>query len=289
MNKWAFYTGLLLMMQSCAQQAYFGKLEYLGRFPSQLSEISGIDMDKEGKLWAIEDNGNKDVLYQLDLKGNPVKKLKIENAKNGDWEDLTISREGTVYIGDFGNNHNDRKDLVIYRIPKEQLDKKTPKALKIKFYYPQQKDFPPRKSELLFDAEGFFHWNGYFYVFTKNRSRPYSGKTLAYRVPDKKGEHKAEFLGEFTLCTNQDHCSVTGADVSADGKTIVLIGYGFIYLLTEFDFENFSSPKVTTVDLQYPTQIESVCFLGENTLLIADEQSKTKGRNLYKYELKSKP
>lgn len=289
MNKWVFLTGLLLMMQACAQQPYFGKLEYLGHFPSQLSEISGIDMDKADRLWAIEDNGNRDVLYQLNLKGNPTKKLKIENAKNGDWEDLTISHDGTVYIGDFGNNDNDRKDLVIYRISEEQLEKKTPKAVKIKFHYPQQKDFPPKKNDLLFDAEGFFHWNGYLYIFTKNRSRPYSGKTLTYRVPDKNGEHEAEFLGEFSLCTNQDHCSVTGADISYDGQTIALIGYGFIYLLSEFQFNDFSSPKVTAIDLQYPTQIESVCFLDESTLLIADEQSKTKGRNLYKYDLKSKP
>lgn len=276
-------------MQACAQKPYFGKLDHLGRFPSQLSEISGIDIDELDRLWAIEDNGNKDVLYQLDFKGNPIKKLKIENAKNGDWEDLTISREGNFYIGDFGNNHNNRKDLVIYRIPAKQLTKKTPKAEKIEFSYPQQKDFPPKKRDLLFDSEGFFHWNEHLYIFTKNRSRPYSGKTLAYRVPDKKGKHKAEFLGEFTLCTNQDHCSVTAADISEDGQTIALIGYGFIYLLTEFDFNDFSAPKVTPIDLQYPTQIESVCFSDENTLLIADEQSKTKGRNLYKYDLKSKP
>ncbi|MEM1258968.1 MAG: hypothetical protein AAGC45_01995 [Bacteroidota bacterium] len=289
MNKWIFFAGFLLIMQACAQQPYFGKLDHLGRFPLQLSEVSGIDTDKTGKLWAIEDNGNKDVLYQLDFNANPVKKLKIENAKNGDWEDLTISQDGTIYIGDFGNNDNRRKDLVIYRIPQKQLDKKTPKAEKIEFYYPQQKDFPPKKNDFLFDSEGFFYWNGYFYIFTKNRSKPYSGKTLAYRVPDKKGTHKAEFLGEFTLCTDQKHCSVTGADISANGKTIALIGYGFIYLLTEFDFNDFSSPKISAIDLQYSTQIESVCFLDENTLLIADEQSKTKGRNLYKYDLKSKP
>ena len=110
MNKWFFFTGLFLIMQACAQQPYFGKLDFVGRFPSQLSEVSGIDIDELGRLWAIEDNGNKDVLYQLDLKGNPVKKLKIENAKNGDWEDLAISQNGTVYIGDFGNNKNNRKD-----------------------------------------------------------------------------------------------------------------------------------------------------------------------------------
>lgn len=288
MNRFCVLWGFIFL-QACAQQPYYGKLDYLGHFPSNLSEVSGLDIDRSGNLWAIEDNGNKDVLYQVDFKGNPIKKLKIEDAKNKDWEDLAIAQDGTIFIGDFGNNHNDRKDLVIHRIPKEQMTKKTPKAEEIAFSYPQQEDFPPKKKDLLFDAEGFIHWNGHLYIFTKNRSRPYSGKTLVYRVPDTEGEYEATLLGEITLCTNQDHCSVTGADISEDGKTIALIGYGFIYLLTEFDFEDFSSPKVNIIDLEYPTQIESVCFLDNGTLLIADEQSKTKGRNLYKYDLKSKP
>lgn len=289
MNKWVYFVVIALFVQSCATQPYFGKLEFLGRFPSQLSEVSGIDVATDNTLWAIEDNGNKDVLYQLNKNAQPIKKLKIENAKNEDWEDLTIAKNGTVFIGDFGNNDNERKDLVIYKLPKDQLDKKTPRAEKIKFSYPQQQDFPPKKSERLFDAEGFFHWQGYLYIFTKNRTRPYSGMTLAYRVPDIKGNYEAEFLGEFLLCTNQDNCSVTGADISDNRKKIALIGYGFVYLLSEFDLNDLSNPTVTTIDLRYPTQIEAVCFLNENTLLIADEQSKTKGRNLYSFSLKTKP
>ncbi len=272
-------------MQGCAQSPWYGDLEFLGRFPSNLSEVSGIDRDNSGNLWVIEDNGNKDKLYQIDKDARLVKGLRIDNAKNEDWEDLSIANDGTVYIGDFGNNANTRKDLVIYKIAKAELRKKAPKAEKIKFSYPQQKKFPPKKKNLLFDSEGFFHWNGYLYVFTKNKSRPYSGKTLAYRIPDKKGEYEAEFIGEFILCKDQDHCSITAADISEDGKTIAFIGYGFIYMLTEFDLSDFSKFKMKTIDLNYETQIESVCFWDDTTLLIADEQSKTRGRNLYRYQI----
>lgn len=284
MNRLFLIIGIVLL-QACGQKAYFGALDYLGRFPSQLSEVSGIDIDAKGQLWVIEDNGNKDRLYQIDTTATLIRELKIENAKNDDWEDISIAKDGTVFIGDFGNNFNQRKNLAIYRIPPNQLDKKTPKAQKIKFYYPEQKEFPPKKSKLLFDAEGFFHWNGHLYIFTKNRSRPYSGKTLIYRVPDTRGEYEAEFLGEITLCINKDHCSVTGADISDDGKTIALIGYGFIYLLKNVDFSNLSNSKITSVELSYETQIESVCFFDKKTLIIADEQSKSKGRNLYRYSI----
>lgn len=284
MNK-GVYIFCLFIIQACAQKPYFGALEFLGRFPSSLSEVSGIAVDGDGHLWVIEDNGNKDILYQINEQGAPIKKLKIENAKNEDWEDLTIAKDGTVFIGDFGNNTNDRKDLIIYRIPKSQLEKKTPKAEKIKFSYPEQQKFPPKKKNLIYDAEGFFHWDGHLYVFTKNRSRPYSGITLVYKIPDEEGTHEAELVGEFILCEDQAHCSVTGADISSNGQQIALIGYGFVYLLSDFDLDSFTNPKIKRVDLKYPTQIEAVCYKNERTLYIADEQSQTKGRNLYCYKI----
>ena len=280
------YLSLLpfILLQTCLPQPY-GELDFLGYFPSNLSEISGIEIADDDTIWAIEDHGNNDMLYKIDFKGNLIKKLKVENAKNNDWEDLTMADDGTLYIGDFGNNHNTRKDLIIYKIAKEQLGKKTPKAEKIRFYYPEQRAFPPKKDELLFDVEGFFHWNDHLYLFTKNRCRPYSGKTLAYKIPDKKGSYEAIYLGDFTLCKYQDHCSVTAADISRDGKTIALLGYGFLYLLHEFDLNDFSNLKTQTIDLKLNSQMESVCFLNEKTVLIADEESKTKGRNLYRYHL----
>ena len=84
---------LFVFLQACSQKPYYGKLDFLGRFPSHLSEVSGLDKDAKGNLWVIEDNGNKDVLFQIDVDGKPIKKLKIENAKNEDWEDLTIAKE----------------------------------------------------------------------------------------------------------------------------------------------------------------------------------------------------
>ncbi len=285
MNKIGIVIGLLFL-QACAQKPYHGALEFSGKFPSRLSEVSGIDRAGNGSLWVLEDNGNKDKLYQISETAQVIREFKVDNAKNRDWEDLSIAKDGTFYVGDFGNNANSRKDLIIYKIPPNELNKKQPKADKIRFYYPEQKKFPPKSKQLHFDAEGFFHWEGHLYVFTKNRSRPYDGKTLIYRISDKAENQKAQLLGSLVLCEDQDHCSVTGADISEDGKTIVLIGYGRIYLLSDFSFPKVNEAKITPIDLAYETQIESVCFVNDSTLLIADEQSKTKGRNLYKYLLK---
>ncbi|MEW2920285.1 hypothetical protein AB1A65_02380 [Muricauda sp. ANG21] len=284
MNRFFLFL-ILVVAQACAQKTHYGKLNHLGDFPSKLKEVSGMAIHS-GDIWVAEDSGNKDRIYKIDKKGSITKSLKIDHAKNEDWEDLAMDIEGNLYIGDFGNNANLRKNLTIYRVSSAQLKKKEPNAEKIEFRYPEQKDFPPQKDSLLFDTEGFFHWKDHLYIFTKNRTRPYSGETLIYRVPDEEGEYDAEFLGSITLCKSQDHCSVTGADISADGKTIALLGYGFIFLVTNFELPNFDSASVQIIDFDSNTQTESIGFLDEKTLLIADERNKTTGGGkLYSYSI----
>ena len=276
-----------LVLQACAQKPWYGDLDFLAKLPTNLSEVSGIVSYDQNSIWAIEDNGNKDVIYKVSLDGRLIRKLKVKNAKNHDWEDLTKDKAGNMYIGDFGNNDNDRKNLVIYKLPNPELEKgKEIKAQKIQFNYPEQEKFPPKKKALFYDAEGFFHWGNSLYVFTKDRSQPYKSKTLVYQIPDKAGEYKATLIGTLNLCEDRDHCSVTAATISEDGKTIVLLGYGYLYTLKDFDFKDLSKIDITTTYLKHETQIESVCFLNQNTVLIADEQSMTKGRNLYRYMLK---
>ena len=46
-----------------------------------------------------------------------VRTIKIDNAKNDDWEELAEDDE-FIYIGDFGNNNGKRKNLCIYIIRK---------------------------------------------------------------------------------------------------------------------------------------------------------------------------
>ena len=282
MNKIALIF-LLVVAQGCAQKTPFGILQPQGKFSSKLKEVSGMETTPSGNLWVIEDSGNQDKIYEVDQKAKTIKSKKIAHAKNVDWEDLTTDTEGNLYIGDFGNNNNSRKDLTIYKITKGQLGKKEPKAQKIEFQYPQQNSFPPEKDSLYFDTEGFFHSQGYLYIFTKNRTRPYSGKTLVYRVPDQEGSYKAELLDSLFLCGDQDRCSVTSADISPDGNTIALLSYGQVFLITGFHLPAFSKAHIETIDLYCSTQIESICFLDNKTLLVADEENRFGGRQLYRY------
>lgn len=264
----------------------YGQLQVITDLPKKLNENSGIVQSDKESIWFIEDKGNKDNIYKVDFKGKLLQELEVKNAKNHDWEDLTADKKGNLYIGDFGNNANDRKNLVIYKLPNPEIETGNKiDAERIEFRYPEQKDFPPRRGLLLYDSEAFFYHKDHFYIITKNRANPFTGEALIYRVPAKKGNYNATLLGKIKTCKDRDTCQVTSADISPDGKTVVLLGYGKLWTLTDFPEDDFLKGKLTEIDLGVRTQLESVCFKNANTLLLSDEVRDNTGGNLYSYSL----
>ncbi len=270
-------------MISCSN---YGQLTFITTLPKKLNENSGIVTLQESRIWVIADNGNPDIIYEVDFKGVLQNTLKVKNAKNKDWEDLTKDEKGNLYIGDFGNNANKRKHLVVYKVPNPIHEKGSKiEAEAIFFEYPEQKEFPPSKEEHLYDAEAFFYFKDALFVITKNRTNPFNGRALIYKIPAKKGKHKAKLVGEINTCQSPKNCQVTAADISPDGKTIALLGYGTLWIFTEFEMDNFSNGKMTTINLGVSTQLEALCFSDNTTLLLSDEKKGPTGRNLYSYKL----
>lgn len=270
---------------SCASN--YGQLTHVAKLPHKLTENSGMVPAGDSTVWFVLDSGNPDKIYQVDYAGDLLRELKVKNAKNHDWEDMARDGKGNVFIGDFGNNSNDRKNLAIYKIPDPNTGGKDAiEAVKIEFSYPEQKDFPPKKKELLFDAESFFYWDSNFYIVTKNRAQPFNGEALLYKVPAVEARHKAQYIGSFVPPKGKVKGQVTSADISPDGKTIVLLGNGTLWVFTDFVLDNFfDSGTLETIDLGVYTQLESVSFVDNNTLLLSDEESGKTGRNLYSYVL----
>lgn len=263
-------------------------------FPKELKEVSGIQKRNNSDIiWTIEDSGNKNVIYGLDLSGTINKSVTIANVKNTDWEDLTGDKDGNLYIGDFGNNRNIRKDLAIYKIASDSLTSdKTDYAYKVSFYYPEQTDFPPKKRNLLYDCESFFELNNNFYLFTKNRSKNFDGTTLLYKIPNKEGNHKAELIRKFKTCATYSTCAITSAAISPDHKKVVLLSHNLVWLFEDFKDDNFFNGKSSSLKLANYSQKEGLCFKDNNTIYISDEKTKKIGGNLYQYnleDLKSKP
>jgi len=250
-----------------------------------LNETSGLLYDN-GNLWTHNDGGGEPALYKVDSKtGKITQKLLINNARNIDWEDIAQD-EHHVYIGDFGNNYGMRKDLTIYKIKRSTLSGKSPtvKAQVITFIYPQQTDFKQSNTHN-FDCEGFFASNGELHLFTKNRG---DGMTQHYTLPTSAGNHKAKLQMTFNT-----EGQVTAADISPDGKTVILTGYTpgklFMWIYNDYIGTQFFSGTYRRVRMGrfvFRGQMEGVCFSEKNEGYISAEQVKRKNFNIKKQHLR---
>lgn len=268
----------------------FGQLKHVADFPNTLDEVSGILYVEDSTIWAIEDGGNKDEIYKVDFNGDILKTFEVKNAKNIDWEDITKDQNGNIYIADTGNNGSDRKNLVIYKIPNPELEKGDKiDAEKIEFYYPEQKKYPPKKSKRNYDVEAVFHFKNKLYLITRNRAHPFDGNASIYTIPDSKGRYAATLVGSIKICEDWKTCQITAIDISSDAKKIVALSYGKLFVFTDFTFDDFSKGTMKTIDIGARTQLESICFVNDSTLLLADEVSHGGGGNLYSFQLSNKP
>ncbi|KQT16050.1 hypothetical protein ASG31_13820 [Chryseobacterium sp. Leaf404] len=255
--------------------------------PKKLKEVSGIALSQDQKtIWAIEDAGNKNVVYGLDLKGNLITDVLVENADNNDWEDITKDKTGNIYIGDFGNNENDRQNLSIIKLDlKDSSQKSTQVIQTTKFHYEGQTEFPPKKSNLLYDCEAFVEKDSSFYLFTKNRSKGFDGTFLVFQIPNKEGDFEAKLIGKLKLEGGYNDAAITSASINSKNQ-IVLLTHKNIHVLSGFTPDNFNSAKIEKISLNHNSQKEAVVFLDDKTLLIADEKDKNEGGNVYRFELK---
>lgn len=258
---------LLFVNSSFAQKKTF-------KLPQILNEISGIEQLNDSILVAINDSGDKSNLYLINLRGELLKTVKVSNATNIDWEDLTRN-ETHLFIADIGNNRNKRKDLCIYSVLIDDiLSKETVDATKISFSYADQKEFPPKESHLFYDAEALVNIENKLYVFTKDRSVPFQGKTLVYQIPKKGGQiHPSDsiIIGKNTW---REDC-ITAGDFFKD--TLYLQTYNRIvmYRKSSKGFEYVGQMKTGR------TQKESI-LVNDSAIISADEYHRILGgRKLY--------
>lgn len=292
MNRRLLCLPLLFTLMFCTPKAQESKtsdapaLETVFHFPKKMKEISGIQLSPDGKeLYAHEDQGNSNEIYVFNLKGDLLRTVTIDGVENNDWEDITKDKDGFTYIGDFGNNDNERRNLAIYKV---KIDEKTntPVLQTTKFSYPEQTEFPPKKSNMLFDCEAFVEMDGNFYLFTKNRSKNFDSTSLIYKVPNKEGEFKAQLLGTFKPGGNYNSAAITGADLSPDGKRIALVSHKNVFMLENFAGGDFSKYTFTKIPLHHESQKEGICFVNDHELLLADERKEKPDGNLYRLKLK---
>ncbi len=248
-----------------------GNLTVITDLPQSFKEVSAVEVSPNSYLiWLIEDAGNKNNLYAIDKTGKIIKDLDIRNASNIDWEDLTSDSLGNIYIGDFGNNSKKRKLFTIYKIPKpDELTSHTIAEV-INYELPSE-----IKSK---DFEAFFIFQNQFYIFSKEN------KGVLISVPAKEGTHTAKLITEFNLKGKNN--KITSADISTDGKTIVLLNHDKLWQLSNFKDDQFFEGNIKSLAFKHNSQKEGICFRNNNSLYITDEHNKIIGGNLYLFNLK---
>jgi WD40 repeat protein len=158
---------------------------------------------------------------------------------------------------------------------------------KIKFSYADQINFPPSKANKNFDCEAFIHFKNNLYLFSKNHSRPYSGYTKLYKLPDVPGTHIATLIDSFRTGNTAPLSFITAATLSPDQKKLVLLSSDKIFVFSDFEGDNFFKGKRKKILLGSISQKEAAAFLDNETLVISDEKTmKLMGGQLYKIRLK---
>ncbi len=198
-----------------------------------------------GMLWTQNDSGNPQRLYAVDtLTGNIRRSVWIANAPNQDWESLAQSTSH-LFIGDFGNNQGDRKNLRIFCIALDSLlALDTVTAEVIGFTYPDQSDFSSASNNNEYDCEAFYFWQDSLHLFTKNWV---SNTTRYYTLPHIPGQFEAMLRDSFDT-----EGLITGAAIQSGGD-VVLCGYKnmgsgfwtcFAWLLYDYpDYRPFGGNK----------------------------------------------
>lgn len=271
---------LLLLTFGVASCQDFGNMRIIASLPASLHEISGIEKIPDNDLvWAISDSKNEPTVYGYNTKSRDIERvIKLTNAANKDWEDLAGDAEGNLYVGDFGNNRNARKDLRIYSL---SSDTEVTHVIVTRFTLPDQTEFPPKKKERNFDIEAFIYKDGYFYLFSRNRSTDFDGTVKLYKLPAQEGSFTATLVSAFKTCGDRSDCQVTGAALDFETQQIALLSHNKVWLLSEYTGDDFFSGRIEKVKLGHSSQKESICFKDSQTLYIADEQNGIEGGNLY--------
>lgn len=239
--------------------------------PTIVKETSGL-LFINGKIITHNDSGDTANLYELDnSSGNLLRTIKINNATNIDWEDITDD-ETHIYIGDFGNNNGTRTDLKIYKILKSDFISNTNVSAEIiSFSYEDQTNFTSSDNHN-FDAEAFVVYNNSLFIFTKNRG---DFQTNVYKIPTIIGSHTA-----VKVSTANIEGLITGATLH--NNIFMLCGYNesaipFLIFISENRdsgdniFNNGFEKHILNSELEQGSQVEAITSFDNGKFYISRE------------------
>ena len=264
------FTNAIIFSQNVVQDINLSK---------KLDETSGLEIIGN-QLITINDSGNNPILFYLDKNGNIVKERKIECCKNNDWESLAVDDE-FIYIADFGNNYDTRKNLSIIKIP---IAENINESEIINFSYPEQVKFTTAYSQSQYDAEALISIDDYLIILTKNKLKKI---TEIYALPKIAGKYEAKKIGSLNT-----QSIITGGDYDPNTKLLALTGtliFNEYYILKieNFDLESKKDYKIDMYEIPIgKTQVEAIKIVDSKTFWITSEdESSSSSARLMKIKL----
>ena len=274
---------------SCIYPATSYTPVFKANLPGELKEISGLTLGN-AKWWGHADSGFNEEFFSLDPEtGNVDQTVELKNAKNRDWEDIA-SDSVNLYVGDFGNNSNDRQNLGIYIVPHSEIGNSNSETVQefewsyLPFSYVDQTNYATMSEDSsVFDCEAMIAHRQKLHLFTKSR-RNYN--TVHYVVnPSSNVADKIETFDTQGL--------ITGASVAPDGKLIALVGYDlrpfiptvFCWLLWDWkagtnEFFSGNKRRIELGTALQVGQVESIGFDTDRTAYISNERTAFNGVTL---------
>jgi hypothetical protein len=270
-------------VRSAANQTQPINLRVISRLPNQIIESSGIAISGSNRIWSHEDSGNANEIYCFDSLGNLLRTLIITNVENTDWEDMAVDSDENWFIGDFGNNNNTRTDLAIYKIPDpESVSGNYVSAEIIHFSFEDQIAFPPPSSNRNYDVEAMIWRNDSLYLFTKDRSSPFTGITKMYVLPASPGTHIARLLDSRLIGNAAESGRITSADINHHTGELVLLTNTKMISFTNYPGNRFFDGDVIEyIFTTTPGQNEAIAFVSSHKLYMTEEGGGSTAGYLY--------
>ena len=208
----------------------------------ELVEASGLARSQRDPelLWSVNDGGSKPRLHAFDGSGFHRGRVKLDDVKNRDWEDLSsFTIDGTPYllVADTGDNDVKRNKVRLHVVLEPDLAEdarvKLEPAWSIDFRYP---DGPRDVEAVVADPA-----NDRAVLLSKRDWPPVLYEVPLY--PPSDGTVVAKRLGtieslppptrqdrEQAMFTKEWHWQPTAMDLSPDGRLAVVLTYRAVYL-----------------------------------------------------------
>jgi hypothetical protein len=253
---------------------------------ADLLETSGLAASRRlpGVLWALNDSGNRPVLYALDIEGADLGQVTLAGVENVDWEDLAaFSWRGDPWllVADVGDNCGRRSHVVLHALPEPQADEQgrfsgeLRPAWSVRFAYPDG----PRNCEAVAVDEAA----GEILLLSKRIEPPvlyrlpleplFSGSPIVAaplaRLTTLPSPEPIDFLLPFGRYLSQP----TAMDLSPDGLSLVVLTYRHACLYRRLPGEPWDACLTRTPQvIELPgffllPQREAACFSADGRSL----------------------